>query len=209
MIQGSSFYNLIFNSIESYFPILISASYSYTYQILISYLNKFSPLLSHSPQLKSIILIFDGFTPSHFHLIEFILYLIINKSLISYSSYHPKVSEFYSLLPFQVIVTSRSIQNFNSRFLSLFFPIQFFSLSDNSASYIAQRILTLYEISLEFIPILIQVSFAAIGEFQLSNINVLHILYPFCFLTKDIDHIQGLFSQLFAKISHPYEYILK
>ena len=189
----TSFLSFLFNNEPRVTPIYIPVSPLSTASSLFRFIRKHTDvtkkeyILSTNP--KAYALIFDNVEPCCTEAIEFIRMLTTASCVPSISTSDPKMLEFVQLRNYFIIVTSRTLKGFSSRFVSQFTPLRMNAPTPSTNKHIFMRISEVFEMNAEFCEHVITLYESLKPDFSIMRLLdcLCHLEYRACKTDRDTE----------------------
>lgn len=190
----TSLVNMIFHKHENLIrPIYIQSSSALTSEVIIRTIETHTTLLSTtvSPEIANImyILIFDNVGRNDVMVMEFIRSIINTEEIPIFSRSNQKCYDIVKLRKFCVIVTTSEYSFLPVRFLSLLVPVQVTDMSLNSASYVFQKTLQLFGMSVQNSEFMVSVLINIFQKFPKNTLqqDIISCMKVICNITNNND----------------------
>ena len=125
---------------------------------------------------KTYILILDGVSKANTEIIELVRQIITEKSISIGSHSDSKFLDHVQIKNFRICISANTVDELPARFSSLFFPVQFASVSSFSRTFILRKILSAYGVNSSFgdyfIPIAL--NYFCYEEIRYALIHAVH-----------------------------------
>lgn len=183
----SSFLKILFNGKNNIIPIVIPVNNLLTGERIVNHVITHTSLISKSldPSLtaKTYVLVFEGLESQHTQAMEFIRMIVTNHTIPLTSPNDQKVLEFASLHNFMVIVTTRDCKSLPVRFLAHFVPVALPSITEKTAQFIGQKIMTSYGYKAEDAEAILKAIASVLSQFPSGPVSkdIFRLLPSLCF----------------------------